>query len=298
MSDHPRQIRVVDVFTEKALAGNQLAVVLDGRDMPAELMQKIAREMNFSETTFILPPEDPSHAARVRIFNPESEMKFAGHPTIGTAWVMHSEGMVKSLQFTLEEGVGPIAMRGVPAGAGVQFWMSNPPLRFGDVYPHATVATALGIDESDIVHDIPAQDVRTGNIFLFVTLRDAAAVDRATSDRSRIAKLLARKDATGVYLFAAAGANRLYGRMFGAEIPEDPASGSAVGPLGAFAVRYGLVHRAPKVSIVVEQGTKMGRQSFIHAELEYAEGDETPSRIEVGGSVVPVLSGTLSDFER
>jgi trans-2,3-dihydro-3-hydroxyanthranilate isomerase len=298
MSDHPRQIRVVDVFTEKALAGNQLAVVLDGRDMPAELMQKIAREMNFSETTFILPPEDPSHAARVRIFNPEYEMKFAGHPTIGTAWVMHREGMVQSLRFTLEEGVGPIAVRGVAADGGVQFWMSNPPLRFGDVYPHARVATALGIDEADVVHDIPAQDVGTGNSFLFVTLRDAAAVDRATSDRTRIAELLRRKGATGVYLFAAVGADRLYGRMFGAEIAEDPATGSAAGPLGGFAVRYGLVHRAPQVSIVVEQGTKMGRQSFIHIELEYPAGEEMPSRIDVGGSVMPVLSGTLSDFGR
>jgi trans-2,3-dihydro-3-hydroxyanthranilate isomerase len=298
MSDHPRQVRIVDVFTEKALAGNQLAVVLDGRDMPAELMQKIAREMNFSETTFILPPEDPSHAARVRIFNPEYEMKFAGHPTIGTAWVMHSEGMVQTLRFTLEEGVGPIAVRGVSADGGVQFWMSNPPLKFGDVYPHAQVATALGIDESDIVHDIPAQDVKTGNSFLFVTLRDAAAVDRATSDRTRIAKLLRRKDATGVYLFAAVGTSRLYGRMFASDIAEDPATGSAAGPLGGFAVRYGLVRRAPQVSIVVEQGTKMGRQSLIHVELEYPDGEETPSRIEVGGSVMPVLSGTLSDFGR
>jgi trans-2,3-dihydro-3-hydroxyanthranilate isomerase len=296
MSDHPRQVRVVDVFTEKALAGNQLAVVLDGRDMPGELMQRIAREMNFSETTFILPPDDPSHAARVRIFNPEYEMKFAGHPTIGTAWVMHSERLVESLQFTLEEGVGPVAVRGVSLDGGVQFWMSHPPLKFGDVYPHAKVAAALAIDQSDIVHDIPAQDVKTGNTFLFVVLRDAAAVDTAMSDRTRTAKLLRRRDATGVYLFAAVGANRLYGRMFAEEISEDPATGSAAGPLGGFAVRYGLVQRAPKVSIEVEQGTKMGRQSFIHIELEYADGDEAPSRIEVGGSVMPVLSGTLSDF--
>jgi len=296
MSDHLRQVRVVDVFTDKALAGNQLAVVLDGRDMPAELMQRIAREMNFSETTFILPPDDPAHAARLRIFNPEYEMKFAGHPTIGTAWVMHSEGLVESLHFTLEEGVGPVALRGVAVDGGVQFWMSNPPIKFGDVYPHARVAATLGINESDIVHDIPAQEVKTGNTFLFVVLRDAVAVDRATSDRTRIAKLLRRRDATGIYPFAAVGANRLYGRMFAAEVPEDPATGSAAGPLGGFAVRYGLVQRAPTVSIAVEQGTKMGRQSFIQIELEYPDGDEAPSRIEVGGSVMPVLSGTLADF--
>jgi trans-2,3-dihydro-3-hydroxyanthranilate isomerase len=298
MSDRPRQIRVVDVFTEKALAGNQLAVVLDGSDMPSDLMQKVAREMNFSETTFILPPDEPSHAARVRIFNPQYEMRFAGHPTIGTAWVMHREGLVQSLQFTLEEGVGPVAVRGVSVDGVVQFWMSHPPLNFGGVHPHAKVAAALGIDAGDIIHDIPAQDVKTGSTFLFVALRDAAAVDRATPDRTRIAKLLRRKEATGVYLFAAVGADRLYGRMFGVEVAEDPATGSAAGPLGGFAVRYGLVHRAPTVSLTVEQGTKMGRQSFIHVELEYPAADDAPSRVEVGGSVMPVLSGTLSDFGR
>jgi trans-2,3-dihydro-3-hydroxyanthranilate isomerase len=298
MSDLLRQIRIVDVFTDRALAGNQLAVVLDGRDMTADLMQRIAREMNFSETTFILPPDDPAHAARVRIFNPGYEMKFAGHPTIGTAWVMHREGLVESMDFTLEEGVGPVAVRGVSVDGHVQFWMSHPALKFGEVYPHAKVASALAIDPSDIVHDIPAQDVKTGNTFLYVVLKDVASVDKATSDRTRIAKLLRRRDATGVYLFAVLGANRLYGRMFATDVAEDPATGSAAGPLGGFAVRYGLVKRAPKVSIAVEQGTKMGRQSFIHIGLEYADGEEAPSRIEVGGSVMPVLSGTLSDFGR
>ena len=99
-----------------------------------------------------------------------------------------------------------------------------------------------------------------------------------------------------MYLFAGAGANRLYGRMFAPDNGEDPATGSAAGPLGAFAVRYGLVEREPKVSITVEQGTKMGRPSTIHIELEFGESKDVPERIEVGGSVMPVLSGTLSDF--
>jgi trans-2,3-dihydro-3-hydroxyanthranilate isomerase len=295
MSDHRRQVRVVDVFTEKALAGNQLAVVLDGRDMPGELMQRIAREMNFSETTFILPPDDPSHAARVRIFNPEFEMQFAGHPTIGTAWVMHDEGLVDSLEFTLEEEVGPVPVRGVRKGDQIQFWMTFPKLEYGDVIPHADVAGAIGLAVSDVIDDVPAQIATTGTPFLFLALRTKRAVDAADIERAKLAALL-RKKAIALFIFSVVGKNRLYSRCLGTDIPEDPATGSASGPLGAFAVSYGLVERSPAVSIVSEQGTKMGRQSFIHIELEYPDGDEAPSRIEVGGSVMPVLSGTLSDF--
>jgi trans-2,3-dihydro-3-hydroxyanthranilate isomerase len=297
VSDHPRQIRIVDVFTERALAGNQLAVVLDGRDLSKDLMQRIAREMNFSETTFVLPAEDATHAAKVRIFTPTDELPFAGHPTVGTAWVLFNEGLVSgdALEFVLEEGVGPVPVRGVKRDGRVMFWMKHEQLRFGDVFPHKTVAAALGIEESDIVDDIPAQIASTGLPFLFVALRDVAAVDRATSDRSRLRKLLGRR-AMGTLLFAANGADRLYSRMFSPDIAEDPATGSASGPLGAFAVKYGLVQRAPKVAVLSEQGTKMGRQSFIHVELDYGEEDDLPIRIEVGGGVMPVLSGTLSDF--
>ena len=134
MPDSPRQIRVVDVFTEKPLAGNQLAVVLDGRNISAGDMQRIAREVNFSETTFVLPPDDSAHAAKVRIFTPYVELAFAGHPTIGTAWVLANEGKVPDgkLDFVLEEKVGPVAVRGVKKNGGIAFWMNHPPLRFGE----------------------------------------------------------------------------------------------------------------------------------------------------------------------
>jgi len=288
------QIRIVDVFTDKPLAGNQLAVVLDAKDIPPRLMQRIAHEMNFSETTFILPPEDPAHAAKVRIFTPHVEMRFAGHPTIGTAWVLANEGLVTAdvKEFTLEENVGPVLVR----RDGSMCWLTNPPLSFGDVFPHAQVAATLGIDESDIISSIPAQIVSTGNPMLFVALGDIAAVDKATSDRERLEKLLRGDRAFGVYLFASMGENRLYSRMFSPDLPEDPASGSGGGPLGAFAVKYGLVPREPKVSLISEQGTKMGRQSLLHIELTYGESKDIPERSDVGGSVMPVLSGTLSDF--
>ena len=292
MSDHPRPIRIVDVFTPTALAGNQLAVVLDGRGLATETMQRIAREMNFSETTFVLPPEDPSHAARIRIFTPLLELPFAGHPTIGTAWVLATEGLVPdgTESFVLEENVGPVAVR----RAGDLTWMTHPPLTFGPVLPHARVAGALGLDVEHIVHDVPAQVASTGNPFLFVALPDAAAVDRAQSDPARVRKLLKGSKAHGVVVFAVLGSGRLYSRMFAVDIPEDPATGSAAGPLGAFAVRYGLVERAARVSLVSEQGTKMGRQSFLHIELSYdADAGDIPSRIEVGGSVMPVVAGDL-----
>jgi trans-2,3-dihydro-3-hydroxyanthranilate isomerase len=290
-----RRIRVVDVFTDKSLAGNQLAVVFDGKDLSARLMQRIAREMNFSETTFVLPPDNAAHAARIRIFTPAVELPFAGHPTLGTAWVLIDEGVVPKTQkeFVLEENVGPVPVR----ADGTMVWMTHPRLSFGQVVPHKQVAAALGVEESDIVGDIPAQIASTGNPSLYVVLRDGESVDRAVCDRPRLDKLLQQRDlAHGVYLFASAGPNRLYGRMFAPDNGEDPATGSAAGPLGAFAVRYGVVERAPKVSIVTEQGTRMGRPSTLHIALEYGDSREIPDRIEVGGGVMPVLSGELADF--
>jgi trans-2,3-dihydro-3-hydroxyanthranilate isomerase len=290
-----RQVRIVDVFTDKPLAGNQLAVVLDGSDLTPKTMQRIAREMNFSETTFVLPPEDRAHAAKIRIFTPHTELPFAGHPTIGTAWVLSNEGFAHGDEFTLEEQVGPVKVRCVRENGRSLVWMTHPPLTFGQVFPHKPVANAIGVAEDAIVHNVPAQIASTGNPFLFVTLRDAALVDSAGSDPASVRKLLKSSGAHGVFLVAAHGPGRLYSRMFAVDIPEDPATGSASGPLGAYAVKYGLVERGPKVSIVSEQGTKMGRQSFVHIELAYGESRDVPERIEVGGGVMPVLSGTLSD---
>ncbi|HEY6117450.1 MAG TPA: PhzF family phenazine biosynthesis protein [Candidatus Dormibacteraeota bacterium] len=290
-----RQIRIVDVFTDRSLAGNQLAVVLDGKDLSPRLMQRIAREMNFSETTFVFPPENAAHAARIRIFTPALELPFAGHPTIGTAWVLIDEGVVPKAknEFVLEENVGPVPVR----ADGAMVWMTHPKLSFGQVVPHKQVAAAIGVEESDIVDDIPAQIASTGNPFLYVVLRDAEMVDRAVCERPRLEKLLHGGDlAHGVYLFADAGPNRLYGRMFAPDIGEDPATGSAAGPLGAFAVRYGVAERAAKVALVTEQGAKMGRPSTLHISLEYGDSKEIPDRIEVGGGVMPVLRGELEEF--
>jgi trans-2,3-dihydro-3-hydroxyanthranilate isomerase len=290
------RIHTVDVFAEKPLAGNQLAVVLDAKDIPGEEMQRIAKEMNISETTFVLPPADPAHAARVRIFTPASELPFAGHPTVGTAWVLSTQGLVPggALEFVLEEGIGPVKVRGVKSADGLTFWMTHPELTFGAAERRRVkAAEAIGLAEDDLVPEVPVQVASTGNPFLFFALRDAIAVDRAVADMEQMSEVLEATHAFGAFLFAAIGGNRLYSRMFSLDIPEDPATGSGSGPLGAFAVKYGLVPRAPKVAIVSEQGTKMGRQSFVHIGLTYSGTDEVPSHIEVGGSVRPVITGTL-----
>src|SRR5438132_12034441 len=149
-------IRIVDVFTEKPLAGNQLAVVLDGRDLRNEEMQRIAREMNFSETTFVLPAENAAHAAKVRIFTPTSELPFAGHPTIGTAWVLAHEGLIAkgALEFTLGEGVGPGKGRGVKGDGRLGFWRTHLTISFGDVFTHDWVAESQGDTDTSYVADV------------------------------------------------------------------------------------------------------------------------------------------------
>ena len=185
-------------------------------------------------------------------------------------------------------------LRLVKKNGGVVFWMTHPKLTYGEVLPHARAAAAIGLKEGDVVESVPAQVASTGNPHLYVALRDAHAVDAAVSDHARLQTVLGADSAFGIFQFAVNGENRLYSRMFSLDIPEDPATGSASGPLGAFAVRYGLVERAPKVEIVSEQGTKMGRQSFVHIEIGYDDDDaDIPSRIEVGGSVMPVLKGEL-----
>ena len=295
------RVRWVDVFTERPLLGNPLAVVLEADGLSGAEMQAIARETNLSETTFVFPPEKREHAAKVRIFTPHIELPFAGHPTVGTGWVLIDEGLVGSdaTAFTLEEGVGPIPVRVDRAGRSVVLWMAHPPVTFGEVIEEREdMAAALGLTPADLQRNAPMQVASTGAPFLYVALKDAAAVDRAVSRGDALTIVLDPHGLPAVFLFAAVGPNRLYSRMFGphsaTRIGEDPATGSASGPLGAFAVRYGLIPRAAQVAIISEQGTKMGRQSVIHIALEYPNDGEVPSRIEVGGSVVPVMTAELS----
>ncbi len=298
------RLRWVDVFTDRALAGNPLAVVLNASGLSTAQMQAIARETNLSETTFVLPPERREHAARVRIFTPQVELPFAGHPTVGTGWVLLDEGLVSpdTAGFTLEEGVGPIPVQLDRTGGKLVLWMTHPTVTFGEtIEQREELAIALGLAIDDLQPEVPIQIASTGAPFAYVALRDAAAVDRAVSSREALTSVLDPYGLPAVFLFAAASSNRLYSRMFGphsaTRIVEDPATGSASGPLGAFAVRNGLVPRAPQVLLVSEQGTMMGRQSFIQIKLVYSRDADVPNRIQVGGSVVPVMTAALSISE-
>jgi trans-2,3-dihydro-3-hydroxyanthranilate isomerase len=287
----------VDVFTDRVFGGNPLAVFLDGRGLSDGEMQAIAREMNLSETTFVLPPTRPDCVARVRIFTPVREVPFAGHPTIGTTWVLATRGRLGgAARGALEEGVGPVPVEldGNPA-CPTFVWMGHREASFGPaVADRAGVAAALGLDSHDLYPAAPVCTGTTGSSFLYVPLRDRAAVDRAALDVAAMRRAFGVPPLPGVFVFAAEPPERVYSRMFAPHtsgIPEDPATGSASGPLGAYLVAHGLVAPGDDVRLVSEQGTKMGRPSFVHIRLRVRDGGATDLR--VGGGVVPVLEGRL-----
>jgi trans-2,3-dihydro-3-hydroxyanthranilate isomerase len=307
----------VDVFTERVFGGNPLAVVFEAAGLSDAEMQAIAREMNCSETSFLLPPTRTDCAARVRIFTPAREIPFAGHPTIGTAWVLATEKLLprNSLRFSLEEGIGPVevTLEGDPARPSL-LWMQHGEARFGpELTKRAGFARALGLAESDLLAGAPVCTGSTGSTFLYIPLRDREVVDRARLDVPALLAAQGEGPKVGVFVFAVAGRGaaegepseyqsgatgaapaRVYSRMFAPHtsgIPEDPATGSASGPLGAYLVERGLVAPADTVSILSEQGTRMGRPSFIRIRVGMRAG--RISEILVGGSVVPVIEGRL-----
>ncbi len=291
----------VDVFTERVFGGNPLAVFLDGRGLDDGLMQQIAREMNLSETVFLSPPATTEGAAALRIFTPAREVPFAGHPTIGTAWVLAVHGLAPrgASRFVLEEKIGPVPveLEGDPAGPDF-IWMTQGAATFDPPLENrAAVAGSLGLGAEDLLDGAPVQPGSTGSTFLFVPLRDRETVDRAQLDVARLLAAMGERLRMGVFVFAPdpdPAAGRVYSRMFAPHtsgVPEDPATGSASGALGAYLVRHGLVKAADEVRIVSEQGTKMRRQSFVHIRL--AMIGERIETIRVGGSVVPVLDGEL-----
>jgi trans-2,3-dihydro-3-hydroxyanthranilate isomerase len=287
----------VDVFTERIFGGNPLAVFLDGRDLADGEMQSIAREMNLSETTFVLPPTRPDCAARVRIFTPARELPFAGHPTIGTTWVLATEGRLgDGTQAALEEAIGPVAveLEGDPRRPGF-VWMHHREPSFGPaVQDRTAVATALGLDQADLCPQVPICTGTTGSLFLYVALRDRGAVDRAVLDVDAMRRAFGEAPLPGVFVFAAERPTGVYSRMFAPHtsgIPEDPATGSASGPLGAYLVQHGLLGPGDPMQLVSEQGVKMGRPSSVHIRVRAGGGGTTD--IRVGGGVVLVLEGRL-----
>ena len=256
---------LVDVFTDKKFGGNQLAVFRDGRGVPASTMQLIAKELNLPETVFVLPAEkDGDH--RVRIFTPARELPFAGHPTVGTAYIL-AEGRDASLR--LEEGVGTLTVT-VRAGFSE---MEQPLPTFEAVSDRMVVATSVSLEVSDLDDALPIEIGSSGNRFMFIPVKTLDAVKRAAP----------RGLTEAAYIFTTKtvdSGSTVHGRMYAPwqGIAEDPATGSANGPLGAYLVRHGI---SDGTRIVSEQGYEMGRPSLLYIRI-----GGTPERItsvHVGG---------------
>ena len=283
--------RVVDVFTEIALEGNALAVFYEGQELEPELMQRIARELNLSETTFLTSPTREDCAARVRIFTPARELSFAGHPTIGSAYVARERGVIPEdmLAFSLEEPVGAVAVR-VEDGL---IWLETPPISRVGECDRAACARALDLREWDLLPDVPPQVYSAGNPMLFVAVTDRETVDRASVDPAVLGEIEeAIGESVGLFVFAPTRAGA-YSRMFAPElgIVEDPATGGATGPLAAYMMAHDLCPKTDGSSFASEQGTKMGRRSLLQVRIRGEAGSEG---IDVGGRVAPVIDATLT----
>lgn len=285
--------RVVDVFTNQPLEGNPLAVFPDARGLEDVTMQKIAKELNLSETTFVLPSTRSDCAVRVRIFTPTREMLFAGHPTIGTSFVLLDEGIVpkNSDQFVLDEKVGPVPIR-VEPGKRPMIWLTTPPIQFGKIHDPVVCAKALGIEPGDLL-DAPPQMVTAGNPTLFIAAKNKDVVDRTWLDLAGVQFVKdGEQQAICVFVFTPTK-DGAYSRMFAPEygVIEDPATGSSTGPLAAFMMQHGLVSHAAGTRFISEQGTKMGRRSILHVRIH---GERGADGIEVGGYTAPVVEATMT----
>lgn len=296
-----RRFLQYDVFTDKPLAGNQLAVFTETAGLTAEQMQAMTRETKFSECTFVQPAETAGTDVRLRIFGPANEMQFAGHPVIGSTFALADDGVIAAgrEEFTFGLGIGPTLVElewAAEDNNRLQFaWMTQQKPVFGPTFTApAPLAAALGLDASALRPGVLPQEVHCGSPFFMVPLVSRAAVDQAVVDiRAAAAAFEAAKiTRRGLFIFSTeSGADgaTCYSRMMGAN--EDPATGSASGPLGCYLVKHGLVPADKAGSIVSAQGVKMGRPSRIHIKIDLAGGEI--SRVRVGGTSVLVGEGRL-----
>ena len=292
---------LVDVFTSRPFGGNQLAVFTDAAALNAGEMQELAHEMNFSESTFVMPPES-SGARRVRIFTPTVEVPMAGHPTVGTTWVLASRGEIAldsaSVDATLQLGIGPVTVTIESTGGKPDFvWMAHREAEFGEKRDdRAHFAEALGISAADIRDDLPIQIVSTGFPFVFVPLRNLDALGRCYPNKAPIAALFKGVEQPPLlYVFVAedSGEFSVRSRMFAPfnGIAEDPATGSAAAPFGAYAATYGLIKPAPRTEFTIRQGVEMGRPSEIRVEV--ARKDSGAFALRIGGRCAIVGEGAM-----
>ena len=270
---------VCDVFTDTPLTGNQLAVFTDASGIAEELLQPLAREMNYSETVFCLPAEGDGHA-RMRIFTPRVELPFAGHPTLGTAFVL--AGPMQLAEIRLETGVGVVPVRLEREGAQIIFGSMQQPIPSVTPYePERKLLEALGVARSEL----PVEVYDNGMVNVYVGLPSPEDVARLRPDMTRLGEL---EPILGVNTFAGTGTSwktRMFAPAGG--VAEDPATGSAAGPLAVHLVRHGLVPAGAEIEI--SQGAEIDRPSTLYARADGSP--ESIERVEVGGRAVVVARG-------
>jgi len=270
---------VADVFTDTPLAGNALAVFTDGRGLDDEEMQRLARELNLSETVFVLPPEAGAHA-RIRIFTPSVELPFAGHPTLGTAFVLAGPLQTPEIRLETLRGIVPVALE--RDNERIVFGRMVQPLPTWKPYGEAeALLAALGLDRSEL----PVEHYDNGAQFVYVGL---GSLDELEALRPDVSALLALSGLLGVYCFAGEG-TQWRSRMFapGGGVAEDPATGSAAGPFAVHLARHGRIGFGEEIEIT--QGVEIGRPSTLFARADGTA--EQVERVEVAGSAVIVARG-------
>lgn len=274
---------IVDVFTDRALAGNPLAVYTDARGLSSERMQELAREMNLSETVFVLPAQ-AGGSAKIRIFTPREELPFAGHPVLGTAFVLG--GPMQSELVRLETGRGVIPVRLQREGANIVFGWMNQPIPTFQPFEHAELFGALGVPGSRL----PLVEGENGPRYVLVTLDSADAVERLRPDFGRLARILPYAVSVSAPLDNGGG-RAFKTRVFapGTGILEDPATGAAAGPLGAHLARHGLAPFGE--TILFSQGAEIGRPSQLSVVV--TGSPESIESVEVGGEAVIIARGEM-----
>jgi trans-2,3-dihydro-3-hydroxyanthranilate isomerase len=292
-----RRFVTLDVFTDRRLAGNPLAVVLDADGLEAAAMQAIAREFNHPETVFVLPAADPAHRARLRIFTPGRELPFAGHPTVGTAvQLARLDGGMAARDIVVEEGIGPVRCRVEPVEGGhgrARFALPQLPVAAGAAPDDAAIASVFGLLPRDL--GVGAMRPSVWSAGMAVTFVPVASLDVVRRCRPESERLIATFGDGAVYVFSAETVeprHAFHARMFapGLGVPEDPATGAAAAALAGL---LGAHARLPdgEHAVAIEQGYEMGRPSLIELTMEISGGKLAAATI--GGGAVVVTEGVI-----
>ena len=291
-----RPFHIVDVFAEKPYAGNPLAVVLESDELPDSVMQAIAAETNYSETAFVASDPDPDGAFRVRLFTPAREIGFAGHPILGTGWVVRQHVLSVDKEFVwLRFPIGDVSVTfDAAAGGGDVAWFRAPPMHLGRTVPREEVAMALGISADDIDGTLPVQQVSAGTSAIVVPVVGQRALKQSRLDLQAFKPLTAKGLPPLTYLYCREphdASNQLSARFFfeAHGVREDPATGNGAAFLGAYLLEHHVFPDAT-LDLRIEQGHEIRRPSLVRLRARMGESSR---EVDVGGRVFPIVSGQV-----